>query len=59
MYVLVAIVKERLKISVSLCGILQIWSLAMVERIPLEQLHAQFVADDIERISDKQLILFD
>lgn len=59
MYVLVAIVKERLKISVSLCGILQIWSLAMVERIPLEQLHAQAVADDIERISDKQLILFD
>lgn len=59
MYVLVAIVKERLKISVSLCGILQIWSLAMVERIPLEQLHAQVVADDIERISDKQLILFD
>ena len=39
MYVLVAIVKKRLKISVSLYEILQIWSLTMFERIPLEQLH--------------------
>jgi hypothetical protein len=52
-YVLVAIVKTRLKISVSLFEILQIWSLTMIERIPLEQLHAQVVTDDIERISDK------
>ena len=59
MYVLVAIVKKRLKISVSLYEILQIWSLTMFERIPLERLHAQVVTDDIEHISDKQLILFD
>ena len=59
MYALVALVKERLKISVGLYKILQIWSLTMFERIPLERLHAQVVTDDIEHISDKQLILFD
>jgi len=31
----------------------------MFERIPLDQLLAQAVADDIDRISDKQLILFE
>ena len=31
----------------------------MFERIPLDQLLAQIVTDDIERISDKQLILFE
>jgi hypothetical protein len=58
-YVLVAIVKKRLKISASLYEILQVLSLTMFERIPLDQLLAQVVADDIDRISDKQLILFD
>ena len=31
----------------------------MYERIPLDQLLAQVVADDIDRISGEQLILFD
>jgi len=31
----------------------------MFERLPLDQLLAQVVIDDIERISDKQLILFE
>ena len=58
-YVLVAIVKKRLKLSASLYEILQILSLTMFERIPLDQLLAQAVTDDIHQISDKQLILFD
>ena len=40
-YVLVAIVKKRLKLSASLYEILQILSLTMFERIPLDQLLAQ------------------
>ena len=58
-YVLVAIVKKRLKLSTSLYEILQILSLTMFERLPLDQLLAQVVAEDIEHISDKQLILFE
>jgi len=34
-------------------------SLTMFERMPLDQLLAQAVTDDIAPISDKQLILFD
>ena len=58
-YVLVAIVKKRLKLSTTLYEMLQILSLTMFERMPLDQLLAQIVTDDIERISDKQLILFE
>lgn len=56
-YVLLAIVKKRLKLSASLYEILQILSLIMFERMPVDQLLAQAVTD-IERISDKQLIPF-
>ena len=59
MYVLVAIVKKRLNLTASLYEILQILSRTMFERLPLDQLLAQVVIDDIERISDKQLILFE
>ena len=58
-YVLVAIVKKRLQLSASLYEILQILSLTMFERMPLDQLLAQAVTDDIGRGSDKQLILFE
>ena len=58
-YVLVAIVKKRLHLSASLYEILQILSLTMFERIPLDQLLAQAVTDNLERNSDKQLILFE
>ena len=58
-YVLVAIVKKRLSLSASLYEILQILSLTMFERLPLDQLLAQVVADDVEHTSDKQLILFE
>jgi len=58
-YVLVAIVKKRLYLSASLYQILQILSLTMFERTPLDQLLAHTITDDIDRISNNQLILFE
>jgi hypothetical protein len=58
-YVLVAIVKKRLLLSASLYQILQILSLTMFERMPLDQLLAQAVADEIDVHSGKQLFLFE
>ncbi len=58
-YVLVAIIKKRLQLQASLYAILQILSVTIFERIPLNQLLSQAVPDDMSRISDKQLILFD
>ena len=57
-YVLVAIVKKRLQLSTSLYEILQILSLTMFEKIPLDQLLAQTISDEIQPVSDNQLILF-
>jgi hypothetical protein len=58
-YVLVAIVKKRLHLSASLYQILQILSLTMFERMPLDQLLAQTMADENDQDSDKQLFLFE
>ena len=58
-YVLVAIVRKRLKLSASLYEILQILSLTMFERLPLDQLLAQTLTDHVERFSDNQLFLFE
>ena len=57
-YVLVAIVKKRLHLPASLYEILQILSLTMFEKIPLDQLLAQTMSDEIQQVSDNQLILF-
>jgi hypothetical protein len=57
-YVLVAIVKKRLHLTASLYEILQILSLTMFEKISLDQLLAQTMTDEIQRVSDNQLILF-
>ena len=57
-YVLVAIVKKRLQLSASLYEILQILSLTMFEKIPLDQLLKQTISDEIQPVSDNQLILF-
>lgn len=57
-YVLVAIVKKRLNISASLYEILQILSLTMFERIPLDQLLNKIVTEDIHTLSPNQLNLF-
>jgi IS4 transposase len=57
-YVLVAIVKKRLNLSASLYEMLQILSLTMFERIPLDQLLNNIIADDIQAFSPNQLNLF-
>lgn len=57
-YVLVAIVKKRLNIAASLYEILQILSLTMFERIPLDQLLSKIVSEQIPSISHNQLNLF-
>jgi len=58
-YVLVAIVRKRLKLSASLYQVLQILSLTMFERMPLDQLLAQAVTVETNVDSRKQLILFE
>src|SRR6266849_1680564 len=57
-YVLVAIVKKRLNLSASLYEMLQILSLTMFERIPLDQLLNNIIADDVQAFSPNQLSLF-
>ena len=58
-YVLVAIVKKRLKLSASLYEMLQILSLTMFERMPLDQLLNKMNTDNNIGISVNQLSLFD
>jgi hypothetical protein len=57
-YVLVAIVKKRLQIPGSLYQTLQILSLTMFERMPLNQLLAKVAIDDVDIDPRKQLSLF-
>jgi len=58
-YVLVAIVRKRLKLTASLYEILQILSLTMFERIPLDQLLSHALQNEITSDSHNQLNLFD
>ena len=58
-YVLVAIVKKRLALSASLYEILQILSLTMFERIPLDQLLLLSEAECMSSNSINQLNLFE
>ena len=58
-YVLVAILKKRLTISASLYEILQILSLTMFERTPLDQLLARIPPSSDLLKNPNQLILFD
>ncbi|HVO91279.1 MAG TPA: IS4 family transposase [Terriglobales bacterium] len=57
-YVLVAIIKKRLNLSASLYEILQILSLTMFERIPLDQLLSKIITEEIKTVSPNQLNLF-
>ncbi len=57
-YLLVAIVKKRLHISASLYEMLQILSLTMFERIPLDQLLNNIATDEDQCFSTNQLNLF-
>jgi len=58
-YVLVAIIKKRLDIKAYLYTILQILSLTLFEKTPLEQLLAKSGYKDEECIMGNQLNLFD
>ena len=58
-YVLVAIVKKRLKLSASLYETLQILSLTMFERTPLDQLLTLSASEPIIIASANQLNLFE
>ena len=58
-YVLIAIVKKRLQLSASLYEILQILSLTMFERTPLNQLLTLTETDSTMLHNDTQLFLFD
>ena len=58
-YVLVAILKKRLNISSSLYEILQILSLTLFEKVPLDQLLTKFALYEIQPTSEKQLFLFE
>jgi len=58
-YVRVAIVKKRLTLSTTRYEMLQILSLTMFERMPLDPLLAQAVIEDTAHFPDKQLILFE
>jgi hypothetical protein len=57
-YILVAIVKKRLRLAGSLYENLQILSLTMFERTPLNQLLTKAEADDTDIDPGKQLSLF-
>jgi len=57
-YVLVAIVKKRLNLSASLYEMLQILSLTMFERAPLNQLLNKTLEDETVMVSANQLNLF-
>jgi len=58
-YVLVAIVKKRLNLPLTLYENLQILSLTLCEQIPLDQLLARAVADQIPTDAHNQMNLFD
>ena len=58
-YVLVAILKKRLNCSASLYEMLQILSLTMFERTPINQLLSDRPQASDEQISANQLSLFE
>ena len=58
-YVLVAIVKKRLNLSASLYEILQILSLTMFERTPLDQLLTLSAPEPVDLLSTNQLNPFE
>jgi hypothetical protein len=58
-YVLVAIVKKRYGCSASLYTVLQILSLTLFEKTPLNELLAEIEHKDMPDHSDNQLNLFD
>jgi hypothetical protein len=58
-YVLVAIVKKRLQLPASLYEILQIPSLTLFEKIPLDQLLTRIITDESQSAAENQLLLLE
>ena len=58
-YVLVAIIKKRLNLDASLYTLLQILSVTLFEKMPLQQAFPAIGADDLQSRSSNQLNLFD
>ena len=58
-YMLAAIVKKQLNLSASLYEMLQILSLTMFEKMPLDQLLNKIVAEEIRSVAANQLNLFE
>jgi Domain of unknown function (DUF4372)/Transposase DDE domain len=57
-YVLVAIIKKRLKLDRSLFSILQVLSVSLLEKTPMQQLLTASTCDEIDDGLPNQLILF-
>ena len=57
-YVLVAIIKKRLHLDRSLFSILQVLSVSLLEKTPLQQLLTPSTYDEIDEVLPNQLILF-
>ena len=57
-YLLVAIIKKQLKLERSLFSILQILSVSLFEKIPIQQALAAFTSEEIDHDFSNQLILF-
>ena len=58
-YVLVAIVKKRLAVEASLYTILQILSLTLFEKTPIDQLLNDADPQNLDQLNPIQLTLFD
>jgi hypothetical protein len=58
-YLLVAIIKKQMKLERSLFSILQILSVSLFEKMPIQQALAAFTSDEIDHDYGNQLILFD
>jgi hypothetical protein len=58
-YVLVAIIKKELKLEASLHTLLQILSVTLFEKMPLQQALAELISGSHDLDSPNQLNLFD
>jgi len=57
-YLLVAIIKKRLNLNRSLFSILQILSVSLFEKIPIQQALAVFTSEETDLDYSNQLMLF-
>src|SRR5262249_27785079 len=58
-YLLVAIIKKRLNLDRTLFSILQILSVSLFEKMPIQQALALLTSEEMDHVYSNQLILFD